>query len=160
MNAQEIVLQNLKNVLKDSGFTLTSFATFCKENGLAVDKSMFSRLNNGSSLKFDKIDPIIAGIQLLPGYESFSFRDLIADPKNYGDKSELHAKLSPEKTFFNFQDLESSFAKMFVDLDQLGWVKVNTELQMKTLTDFAILAVKNSGAQVVKDEGESKQSNG
>ena len=141
MKAQDIVLQNLKRVLQASDLTFTSFAVFCKEHGIAVDKSMFSRLNNGSSLKFDKIEPIIEGVRLLPGYENYSFSDLMAEP--------TAAKQAP---VFSFEQLSQAFAKMYVDLDELGWVKLNTDLQMSTLTDLAILAVKNSGATVVKQD--------
>lgn len=147
MNTQDIVAKNLADILKKLDIAPTAFSDLCKQNGIQIDKSMLSRFKNGASLRLDKLDEIVRGLRLLDGFGDLNAVDLLTDNLLNTEKKIQAPVLQHEK-------LEQMFAKLFVDLSQLRWAQLNTDVSMQTLVDFSVYSMKNAGFEVVKNESE------
>ncbi|KKL00268.1 hypothetical protein EIK76_00295 [Rheinheimera mesophila] len=148
MNTQDIVARNLASILKKLDISPNAFSSMCKQNGIQIDKSMLSRFNKGSSIKLEKLDELVRGLRLLKGFEELRAVDLLAeDVLNKGEENHT--------VVLRHEQLEKMFSKLFVDLAQLSWAKLNTDVSMQTLVDFSVYSMKNAGFEVVKSEPEN-----
>lgn len=145
MNTQDIVAKNLADILKKLDMAPTAFSGLCKQNGIQIDKSMLSRFNNGASIKLEKLDELVRGLRLLDGFSNLQAVDLLTENLLNTEKKTQIVVLQHEK-------LEKMFSKLFVDLAQLRWANLNTDVSMQTLVDFSVYSMKNAGFEVVKDE--------
>jgi len=149
MNTQSIVAKNLADILDKLDMAPNAFSILCKQNGIQIDKSMLSRFNNGASIKLDKLDELVRGLRLLDGFSGLTAVDLLTENLIRTERT-THTLLLPH------EKIEKMFAKLFVDLSELRWAKLNTDVSMQTLVDFSIYSMKNSGFEVVKDDAEIK----
>lgn len=148
MNTQGIVAKNLADILEKLELAPTAFSTLCKQNGIQIDKSMLSRFNNGASIKLEKLDELVRGLRLLEGFGNIEAVDLLTE--NF-----LNAEKNTQTVELRYEQLEKMFSKLFVDLSELRWANLNTEVTMQTLVDFSVYSMKKAGFEVVEDKPET-----
>jgi hypothetical protein len=140
---QDVVIANVLQILESVGKNKSNFSEMCKDNGIKIDKSIFTRHDNGQVMGMDKLDEMVRGINLYEDYKSVTAADLL-NP-NLLDKSQSEPKAQIDAT-----DLKRVMAKYLIDLHELGWSTLKSEMSIETITDFAVLTFKNYGFEVTK----------
>ncbi|CAI3795751.1 hypothetical protein JAMGFMIE_01436 [Rheinheimera sp. MM224] len=91
----------------------------------------------------DKLDEMVKGINLYEEYKSVTAADLL--------NPDLLAKSGSEpKAQIDAADLKNVMAKYLIDLHELSWCSLKSDMSLETITDFAVLTFKNYGFEVVK----------
>ncbi|WP_264346157.1 hypothetical protein [Rheinheimera sp. MM224] len=140
---QDVVITNVLQILESVGKNKSNFSEMCKENGIKIDKSIFTRHDNGQVMGMDKLDEMVKGINLYEEYKSVTAADLL--------NPDLLAKSGSEpKAQIDAADLKNVMAKYLIDLHELSWCSLKSDMSLETITDFAVLTFKNYGFEVVK----------
>jgi chromosomal replication initiation ATPase DnaA len=140
---QEVVIANVLQILEIVGKNKSNFSEMCKDNGIKIDKSVFTRHDNGQVMGMDKLDELVRGLNLFEKFKSITAADLL-------NPNLLSTNLSEPKAQIDISDLKKVIAKYLIDLHELGWSTLKSEMPLETMTDFAVLAFKNSGFDMVK----------
>jgi hypothetical protein len=138
MKSFQIVAENLDKFYQLTGLKSARMCALAKDNGISLSTSTLSRFLNGANTSIETLDSLVSTMRLVPGYEAVT-QALLLTPSVFDEKdSHTPAVLSVET-------LKSHYAKLLIDLHDIGWVKLNQKPGMDTITDFCIHTFKKTG---------------
>ena len=139
MKSFEIISENLEKLYELTGLNSSRLCTLCKSAGLSLTTSTLSRLLNGGNTSIETLDSISQGIKLIPGYEWVEQHDLL--------RQQVFVAEGTNKTLTT-ENLKSHYNNLFIELHEIGWVRLNKEVNMQSILDFSIHTFKKSGFEI------------
>jgi hypothetical protein len=119
---ERVFADNVMEILNRHGMRPAAFSALCKQNKLDIDKSFLSRLFSYQiNFTITKVDLLLKGLQLL---EPVTASDLFS------------ADQSQTRNEFTFVEAEDVIGSVFVELFDLGWIKLNSEIPPRVIKEF------------------------
>lgn len=140
MKSYEIIARNIETIYENTGINSARFCKLCKDNGINITQSTLSRLLNGGNTSLETVDAIVAGLNLLDGYEDVGLETIVT----YNAFSK-DVDLAPA---LNVDNLSTFYRKLFIELDEIGWLKLDTQVNMQSIIDLSVHTFKKAGFEV------------
>lgn len=121
---EKVFADNVMGILNRHSMRPAAFSALCKQEGLDIDKSFLSRLfSHQINFTITKIDSVVTGLRLLEPVEASE----LFSKKNSESKKEKNISLS---------EAEEVVASIFVELFDLDWIKLNSEIPPRVIKEF------------------------
>lgn len=139
MKSYQIVADNLKKLYERTGLKNARLCSLAEEKGLSLSTSTLSRFLNGGNTTIETLDSLVEAIRMNRGYEWVDHAHLLT-PNVFS--------VSDKATDISADNLSVHYKKLFIELDEIGWAKLNESVSMQSIVDFSIHQFKKSGFEV------------
>lgn len=139
MKSYQIVADNLAKLYELTGLKSARLCAIAKDKGLTLSTSTLSRFLNGSNTSVETLDSLAEAISSVAGFSWVTQSHLLKP--NVFDQDEKSSSL-------NVNTLSEHYSKLFIELNEIGWVKLNQKVNMDSIVDFSIHTFKKAGFEV------------
>lgn len=136
MKSYQIVSTNIEKFYKITGLNSARLCAVAKEKGITLSTSTLSRFLNGGNTTIETLDSLVQVINWVPDFGWLTQSHLL-QPGVF--------EQSKKATVNSAICLNDQFSNLFIELNEIGWIKPNQKINMETIVEFSIHTLKKSG---------------